>query len=253
MKTSSIILAGGALAAGAWIWSRRSTDEPSIVAVPLGTESDGSPIGLSIGWARPEVEIAPIRAVFEPSEWIESSPKLGRFVALDRKVTIEKIAREMVRQVAMQAGERRKLDRSEVKQWADDMARDGALVRAAEDLLHASGWNDETAGSPQAERKGPHGRGIDPRGVHDDQGAILARGGTPRRNLDASGRVVSPSRRARPLVWVPALNPDTFGAVILDGLKGEPVTSQGMEWDDGSAASWPPPVVTSRGVIHGKD
>ncbi len=253
MKTSTVIFVGGAVAAGAWIWSRRSSEEPSIVAAPVATEPDGTAIGLSIGWARPEVEISPVRAVFEPSEWIESSPKLGRFVQLDRKITIEKIAREMVRQVATQAGERRKLDRAEVRQWAEDMARDGALVRAAEDLLHASGWNDETAGSPQPERRGPHGRGIDPRGVHDDQRAILARGGTPRRNLDASGRVVSPSRRSRPLVWVPALNPDTFGGVILDGLQGEPVTSQGMEWDDGSAASWPPPVVTARGVIHGKD
>ena len=253
MKTSTVIFVGGAVAAGAWIWSRRSGEEPSIVAAPSEPEVGGQAIGLSIGWARPEVEISPVRAVFEPSEWIESSPKLGRFVQLDRKITIEKIAREMVRQVATQAGERRKLDRAEVRQWADDMARDGALVRAAEDLLHASGWNDETAGSPQPERRGPHGRGIDPRGVHDDQRAILARGGTPRRNLDASGRVVSPSRRSRPLVWVPALNPDTFGGVILDGLQGEPVTSQGMEWDDGSAASWPPPVVTARGVIHGKD
>ena len=93
MKTSTVIFVGGAVAAGAWIWSRRSGEEPSLVAAPVATEPDGTAIGLSIGWARPEVEISPVRAVFEPSEWIESSPKLGRFVQLARKLTIEKIAR----------------------------------------------------------------------------------------------------------------------------------------------------------------
>ena len=65
MKTSTVIFVGGAVAAGAWIWSRRSGEEPSIVAAPVATEPDGTAIGLSIGWARPEVEISPVRAVFE--------------------------------------------------------------------------------------------------------------------------------------------------------------------------------------------
>lgn len=248
-------IAIGALALGGVYFAtrKRPPAEPEI-GLPDPEDTEPPDVGSSIGWSRdPEPAIVQVREVFEPHEWIEDRPMLGRFLRCDRRTHPEKVAREMVLQVATKAGEARKLDPSEVRQWADEMSRDARLVRAAEDLLHAAGWNDETAGSPTVERRGPHGRGIDFRAVHDDQPAILVRGGTPRRNLDSAGRVVSEARRAYPLIWVPKLNHHTFGAVILDGASGEAITCAGVSWDNGTSAAWPPPVVADRGVIHGKD
>ena len=252
MSTTTIAI--GALALGGVYFAtrKRGATEPEI-GIPDPENSGQLEVGASIGWAKDcNPKIVQVREVFEPHQWIEDDPMLGRFLRCDRRTHPEKVAREMVRQVAQKAGEARKLDPAEIQQWADEMSRDARLVRASEDLLHAAGWNDETAGSPIVERRGPHGRGIDFRPVHDDQPAILVRGGTPRRNLDSAGRVVSEARRAYPLIWIPKLNHHTFGAVILDGAPGEPITSLGVSWENGTSAAWPPPVVADRGVIHGK-
>jgi len=246
----------GVIGIGAWAASRRKTTEPEPVDAPEIGLADpdlaAAQDGVSVGWSSSEVRIAPVREVFDPDHWIESRVTLGRFYETDRRSNPEKIAREMIRQVATRCGEERRLDREEVDQWAAEMSRDPSLIRAAEDLLHAAGWNDEICGSPTVERKGPHGRGLDLRAVHDDNAAILARGGTPRRNIDANGRVVSESRRSWPLIWIPSLSAKRFGAVILEGADGEAVTTEGVSWPDGTSASWPPACVSARGVIHGK-
>jgi len=205
--------------------------------------------GFGIGYQSP----VPVHEAFSPSVWQTKNVQPSRFIQTEKRDTIERVAGLLIHSVAMQAAKSRKIKGATAEQWADKCRRTHGLVKQASDLI-STGWNDECYGSPRAEVKGPHGRGIDLSAVHDDNGSLLNSGRTPRRNLSSSGEPTSKGRRSRPYLWIPGVNVENFARQMLDegGDPASAVTCQGCTWEDGSSALWPPPLVTARGVVHGQ-
>jgi len=231
----------------------RSVARPAITVNattrPGSNDAEIQSEGFGIGYKSP----VPVREAFQPAVWQTKNVQPSRFIQTDKRDTIERLASLLVHCVAMQAAKLRKMKSETAKLWADECRRTHGLVRQAADLI-ATGWNDECYGSPRVENKGPHGRGVDLRPVHDDNGSLLNSGRTPRRNLSSSGEPTSKGRRSRPYLWIPGINVENFAAQMIDegGDPSQAVTCRGCNWEDGSSALWPPPLVTERGVVHGQ-
>ena len=91
---------------------------------------------------------------------------------------------------------------------------------------------------------------MDTRAVHDDVLAQLELGRTPRRNIDASGEPTNRGARCRPLLWIPSWNVETLLARAAG--KVEAISAELDPYKTGISGTWPPPAVTDRGVLMGK-
>lgn len=241
-----------------WLWKRADkpvqytpdTDSAGLFGTPKPADDEGTnppdrgPQGVSLGWAP-----VPVREAVDVTRWEAREPTCGRFYRASKRDTVESIASDAIRRLALRTAREAGHDDATASQWAERAASSYGVVREAADSL-CSGWNDEIYGHGQVERLAPWGRGLDLRATHDDTREAIARGRTPRRNLDELGRATVEGRSSRPWLWIPRWSGPSLLQALDNPGKCEPVQSE--PWEDGSAGTWPPPAVTERGVIHGK-
>lgn len=255
-QENAVLIALGGLGL-VWLWKRASTprqftpdtDTAGLFGEPSPNDTGKTPPpmgpqGVSLGWAP-----VPVREAVDVQRWEAMEPTCGRFYRVRKRDSIESIASNAVRLLAVKAAKDAGYNDATAKQWADRAGSSYAVVREATDSL-CSGWNDELYGHANVERVAPWGRGVDTSARHDDVRDAIARGRTPRRNLDSSGTPTVDGRTSRPWLWIPRWS----GSALLQALDTpgacEPI--QSTPWEDGSSGTWPPPSITERGVIYGK-
>lgn len=141
----------------------------------------------------------------------------------------------------------------EATAFAQSIANDpGARVDYL-NLIFCSPWNDALYGtfgydpSKIGEFSSPMGRAIRLLPYHYDNLQAISESRTPHRNIhmsessgDEGGTRVESGGNSLEFLWLPKLNP----VMLLDGV----ISTEGMDWDDGSSMIMPPPIVQNLGI-----
>ncbi len=121
-----------------------------------------------------------------------------------------------------------------------------SMVLAMKDLIACSPWNEALYGTTTQSHAGgglgmnPVGTGISMLPRHVNVLGRLQMGSVPARNIRLNGsKLGSGSSHAQ--LWIPAINLELLADAGV-------VTTEGMEWSDGSSTLNPPPAVMARGV-----
>jgi len=143
---------------------------------------------------------------------------------------------------------------ADAKKFAQDVAYDNSNRVDYIHLIQCSPWNDAlytTYGfGPQA-MESPAGRALRFLPQHHDNRKRMMQGYAPRRNITlgditdkgAGNAQAQSGDRNLAYLWLPKLNEDT-----LWDSGGKDITTNGVNWADGSSAIMPPPEVVELGV-----
>ena len=140
----------------------------------------------------------------------------------------------------------------EAKDFAQHVAFSDNLRLDYYTLILCSPWNDALYGTyGYGDNIGsfdsPMNRAIRLLPSHPDNFARISAGRSPARNIsmgdasnpgDGSGKPIKSGERNLELLWLPAIN-----LQILWDSKGLQITTEGMEWEDGTTKLMPPPIV----------
>ena len=147
------------------------------------------------------------------------------------------------------------LDEDAAAQWARDVAYDVNNRVEYVQLIQCSPWNDAlytTYGFGPKAWESPAGRALRFLPQHYDNRFRLTRAESPKRNIalgspadknSGSGYGMDQGERNFGYIWLPKINLQR-----LWDSGGKEVTTQGIQWEDGSNGIMPPPQVLAYGV-----
>ncbi len=146
---------------------------------------------------------------------------------------------------------------NEAKDFAQHVAFNEGLRLDYYTLILCSPWNDALYatygyGAAIGSFDSPMNRAIRLMPSHPDNITRIRAGLPPSRNIsmgnasspgDGSGKPVDSGKRNLELLWLPAINLQT-----LWESGGDMITTEGMDWDDGTTMLMPPPIVADLGA-----
>lgn len=226
-------------------------DDVNVVFVPPGNLPPLNPTG----------PVAPVGPTFEPGEidvddWVKDYPTGGTFYQVrtgdilgGQNGTRSIAYRLLLTEAFLAAKNVGGLDDATARSWARNVAQNGNRIRTVIHLIQCSMINDMvygTWGYGSQAVAGPHGRAIRLVPQHANNLQRLRDGEPLARNIrmrfpanagDSSGVGVDPDLRSFELLYMPKLNEQ-----ILWDSGGLDLTTEGMEWPNGTdMGNWPPP------------